>query len=76
MQFLGQRKVRSMQWLVCSQPLPSAAPLTDQHLRMAKAIVIGMKDATAAEKEEFASHKKVKILLACGLHTFREKSSH
>ena len=37
---------------------------------MAEAIVIGMKGATAAEKEKkekFAAHEKVKLLAACGL---------
>ena len=32
-------------------PPPAAAPASDQHLQMAEAIVIGMKGATAAEKE-------------------------
>ena len=38
---------------------------------MAEAIVIGMKGATAAEKEKkekFAAHEKGNILAACGLH--------
>ncbi len=38
---------------------------------MAEAIVIGMKGASAAEKDEkekFATHEKCKILAACGLH--------
>ena len=41
-----------------SQP-PAAAPPVDQHLRMAEAIVIGAKDAAAAEKkkkEKLANH--------------------
>ena len=36
-------------------PPPAEASTSDQHLQMAEAIVIGMKGATAAEKE-----KKVK----------------
>ena len=50
---------------------PAAAPSNDQHLQMTEAIVVSMKGATAAEKEKkekFASHKKVKILAACGLY--------
>ena len=55
------------------QPAAAAAapPAVDQHLRMAKAIMIGMKGATAAkneEEEKVASHEKVKILAACSLH--------
>ena len=59
---------------IAGPPLPSQAPAAvagDQHLRMAEAIVVGMKGATAAEKErkeKFATHEKVKILAACGLH--------
>ena len=52
-------------------PPPAAVTASDQHLRMAEAIVIGMKSAMAAErekKERFASHKKVKIFMACGLY--------
>ena len=52
-------------------PPPAAAAVGSQHLQMAEAIVIGMKGAMAAEKErkeQFASHEKVKILAACGLH--------
>ena len=52
-------------------PQAAAATVGDQHLRMAEAIVVGMKGATAAEKEKkekFAIHEKVKILAACGLH--------
>jgi hypothetical protein len=39
----------------------AAAPPVDQHLRMAEAIVTGMKSATAAEKEKkekFAGHER------------------
>jgi hypothetical protein len=54
------------------QPAAAAAPPVEDHnLRMAEAIVIGMKSATAAEKdkkEKFATHEKLKILVACGLH--------
>ena len=52
-------------------PPAMAAASGDQHLRMAEAIVVGMKGATAAEKdkkEKSAVHEKVKILAACGLH--------
>ena len=55
-----------------SQPPPTAAPSVDQRLpRVAEAIVMGMKGATAAKtkrKERFASHEKVKILAAGGPH--------
>jgi hypothetical protein len=53
------------------QPAPATAPPVDQHSRMAKAAGVGMKGATAAkkdQKEKFATHGKLKILAACGLH--------
>lgn len=54
-----------------TQPPAPPAPVGDQNLKMAEAIVIGMKGASAAEKdkkEKFAAHEKSKILAACGLH--------
>ena len=66
----AEGRFRAVHRLTESQP-PTAAPPADQHLRMAEAIVISMKGATAAKKQKkvkFANHNKMKILAACGLH--------
>jgi hypothetical protein len=55
---------------LAKRPPAGAAPHQDYDQRMAEAIIIGMKGATAAEKEKqkkFANHEKLKILAACGL---------
>ena len=51
--FSGNNTSRRVVLLVAgSQPPPPAAPPVDQHPRMAEAIVIGTKGATAAKKEK------------------------
>jgi hypothetical protein len=67
----AQGRFRAVYRIPERQPVAAIAPPGDQHTKMAEAIVLGMKGATAAErdkKEKFATHEKVKILAACGLH--------
>jgi hypothetical protein len=65
----AQERFRLIYRMADRQPAAASAPTGDHNLRMAEAIVIGMKSATAAEKdkkEKFATHEKLKILAACG----------
>jgi hypothetical protein len=67
----AEGRFRAVYRMAGPQPLPAAPPVNQSADKMAKAIVIGMRGATAAakdKKEKFANQEKVKILAACGLH--------
>ena len=67
----AERRFRDVHRMDARRPAAAAAPIVDQSQRMAEAIVIGMKGASAAEKEKKEKHapyERSKILAACGLH--------
>lgn len=67
----AEGRFRAVYRMAARHPAAAAAPIIDQSQRMAEAIVIGMKGASAAEKEKkekYAPYERSKILAACGLH--------